>query len=320
VPASIPESFARLRQVPLPSLNALHVFETAARHGSFTRAGAELGVTQTAVSHQVKALEADLGSQLFRRAPRGLVLTAEGQAWATELHRIFHRLREVTARLRSPESRERPLVAVSIIPSFAARWLVPRLGRFLEEHPNTDVRISTSERLVDFDLEPFDVGIRYGTGPSTDLVGQKLADDAWVVVAAPSLLARVKVRSPSGLANQTLLYDDDPEVWTRWFEACGARDVDEARRQEISDSGMLVEAAIRGQGVALARYSLAYDELAAGRLALVFPEQRLLPTGRAYYLVGPRDNLRRAPVAAFRDWLVAQSASLRAAVKARRPS
>jgi LysR family glycine cleavage system transcriptional activator len=309
-----------VRKVQLPSLNALHVFETAARHSNFTRAAAELGVTQTAVSHQVKALEADLGCQLFRRSPRGLVLTTEGQAWATELQRIFHRLREVTARLCSAESRERPLVAVSIIPSFAARWLVPRLGRFLEEHPNTDVRISTSERLVDFDLEPFDVGIRYGAGPSADLVGQKLADDAWVVVAAPSLLARSKLKSPSGLAKQTLLYDDDPEVWSRWFEACGTRDVDAARRHEISDSGMLVEAAIRGQGVALARYSLAYDELAAGRLALVFPEQRLLPTGRAYYLVGPRDYLRRAPVAAFRDWLVAQTAPLRAAVKARRAS
>jgi LysR family glycine cleavage system transcriptional activator len=278
---------------------------------SFTRAAAELGVTQTAVSHQVKALEGELGVTLFRRSPRRLFLTAEGQAWGAELHRIFHRLREANAKLRAPVHRERPLVAVSIIPSLAARWLVPRLGRFFEEHPNIDLRLSTSGHMVDFDLEPFDVGIRYGTGRYPGLVCQKLADDAWVVVGAPALLAKTKLRSPSDLAKQTLLYDDDPDVWTRWFEACGVRNLEGARRHEISDSGMLVEAAIRGQGIALARWALACDDLANGRLAMVFPKYRALPTGSAYYLVGPREAFRRKAVTAFRGWIVGQASALR---------
>jgi LysR family glycine cleavage system transcriptional activator len=305
------------RQVPLPSLNALLVFETAARHQSFTRAAAELGVTQTAVSHQVRSLEEELGVGLFRRSPRGLALTTEGQAWAGELHRIFHRLRAANAKLRSTAQRDRPLVAVSIIPSFAARWLVPRLGRFLEQHPNIDLRLSASEQLVDFDFEPFDLGIRYGSGRYPGLVCQKIADDAWVVVAAPALLARAKTRSAADLAKQTLLYDDDPDVWSRWFEASGERDFAGARRHEISDSAMLVEAAIRGQGIALARWALACDELASGRLSLVFPKQRPMPTGRAYYLTGPRDAFRRPPVAAFREWVTGQAASLRSGIKVR---
>jgi LysR family glycine cleavage system transcriptional activator len=300
-----------LKPVPLPSLNALLVFETAARHQSFTRAAVELGVTQTAVSHQVKALEGELGVTLFRRSPRRLALTTEGQAWAGELHRIFHRLREANAKLRSPLHRQRPLVAVSIIPSFAARWLVPRLGRFFEEHPNIDLRLSTSGHVVDFDLEPFDVGIRYGSGRYPGLVCQKLADDSWVVVGSPALLAKTKLRSPADLAEQTLLYDDDPDVWSRWFQACGVRDLTGARRHEISDSGMLVDAAIRGQGIALARWALACDDLSNGRLELVFSKYRPLPTGHAYYLVGPRETFRRKAVAAFRGWIVTQTSSLR---------
>jgi LysR family glycine cleavage system transcriptional activator len=295
----------------LPSLNALLVLETAARHQSFTRAAAELGVTQTAVSHQIKALEGELGVTLFRRSPRRLVLTAEGQAWAAELYRIFHRLREANAKLRAPVNRERPLVSVSIIPSFAARWLVPRLGRFFEAYPNIDLRLSTSAHVVDFDLEPFDLGIRYGSGRYPGLVCQKLADDAWVVVGAPALLARTKLRLASDLAHQTLLYDDDPDVWSRWLQASGVRDLTGARRHEITDSGMLVEAAIRGQGIALARWALACDDLASGRLALAFPKYRPLPTGHAYYLVGTRETFRRKPVAAFRAWISAQTASLR---------
>jgi LysR family glycine cleavage system transcriptional activator len=295
----------------LPSLNALLVFETAARHGSFTRAAGELGVTQTAVSHQVKALEAELGVPLFRRSPRRLALTAEGQAWAGELRPIFARLHDVNQRLRAASRAERPVVAVTTIPSFGARWLVPRLGRFLAQNPAVDVHISPSAHLVDFGLEPFDVGIRYGAGRYPGLVCEKLADDAWVVVCAPTLKVRGRLRSPRDLARETLLCDDHPSAWSQWFAACGAQGVAVRGRNQFTDSSMLVEAATRGQGVAIARWSLACDELESGRLALVFPRVPLLPTENSYFLVGPRESFLRPAVAAFRDWVRAEARSLR---------
>ena len=146
----MPERNRPSRAEPLPSLNALLAFEVAARHNSFTRAAAELGVTQTAISHQVRALENELGTSLFRRSPQRLALTAEGQAWASELSVVFARLRDANQRLRGPRGSAREVVSVSIIPSFGSRWLVPRLGRFLLQQRDVEVRISASERLVDF--------------------------------------------------------------------------------------------------------------------------------------------------------------------------
>jgi LysR family transcriptional regulator, glycine cleavage system transcriptional activator len=294
----------------LPSLNALLAFETVARHGSFTRAAGELGVTQTAVSHQVKALETDLGVSLFRRSPRGLGLTPDGQAWAAELRPLFQRLREANRRLRAAVRAERPVVAVTIIPSFGARWLVPRLGRFLARNPTVDVHISPSAQLVDFGLEPFDVGIRYGNGRYPGLVCEKLADDAWVVVCAPGLKSRSRLRAPRDLTREILLCDDHPSAWSDWFAACGVQGAAPGGRNQITDSSMLVEAAARGQGVAIARWALACDDLESGRLALVFPRVPLLPTEHSYYLVGPRESFRRPAVAAFRDWVRAEAQSL----------
>src|SRR4051812_9812321 len=201
----------------LPSLNALLVFETAARHGSFTRAAGELGVTQTAVSHQVKALEGELGVALFRRSPRRLTLTAEGQAWAGELRPVFQRLRDAADRLRARHRAQRPLVAVTTIPSFGARWLGPRLGRFLARHPGLDVHISPPADLVDFGLQPLDVGIPFGGGPPPGLVWEKRADDAGGVVCAPARRARAGRRAPADLAGEPLLCDDHPRAWEDWF-------------------------------------------------------------------------------------------------------
>jgi LysR family glycine cleavage system transcriptional activator len=292
----------------LPSLNALQAFEAAARHGSFTRAAGELGVTQTAVSHQVKSLEGELGLSLFRRSPRRLTLTAEGQAWSAELRSIFQRLRDANQRLRAAALAQRPVVAVTTIPSFGARWLVPRLGRFFARHPSLDVHISPSERLVDFGIEPFDLGIRYGRGRYPGLVGEKLADDSWVVVCAPALAAGL--RSPRELLGKSLLADDHPSAWSDWFAARGVKDAPAVTRR-FTDSSMLVEAATRGQGVAIARWSLAEGELELGHLVQPFPRVPLLPTESSYYLVGPRESLRKPHVAAFREWVRAEAATLR---------
>ena len=295
----------------LPSLHALHVFEAAARHMSFTEASRELHITQTAVSHQVKALESELGVALFRRGPRHVALTPVGRAWAAELGPIFAQLHAAHGKLRGASRRGQGEIALSILPSFASRWLVPRLGRFLDVHPRIELRISASEHLVDFATEPVDLGIRYGTGRYPGLAVEKLTDDAWVVVAAPSLLARRRPRAPRDLRGQLLLHDDAPDAWAGWLARQGVPAASPDRRTEISDSSMLVEAAVRGQGIALARWSLIVDELATGRLELVFPRIAPVRTDRAYYLAAPRENLRRPAVAAFWDWVRREAATLR---------
>jgi LysR family transcriptional regulator, glycine cleavage system transcriptional activator len=323
----MPDPVPSLPAPALPSLNALFAFEAAARHNSFTLAARELGVTQTAVSHQVRALEGELGTALFRRTPQRISLTHDGQAWAAELAVVFARLRETNRRLRAVQPAARAVVSVSIIPSFGARWLVPRLGRFLVEHRELDLRISASERLVDFAVEPVDIGIRYGYGRYPGLISTKLADDALVVVAAPALLCKRSVWRIQDLAEETLIHDDHPDAWARWFGARGRTLPANARQSQLTDSSMLVESALRAQGVALARWSLAVDEIELGRLVMPFPRVAPLNTGRAYYLVSPRENLRRKPVAAFRDWVLGEAQGLRMlsgrqaqAVKAKRTS
>lgn len=283
----------------MPSLRALQVFEVAARLGSFTQAAVELRVTQTAVSHQIKQLEEELETPLFRRAGRGLSLTPAGHAWFAELTRIFAQLRETNRKLRS--GRERPVVSLTTLPSFAARWLVPRLGGFLIRHPELDLRISTSEAVIDFTLEPVDVGVRFGPGPYRGLLAEKLFDDVFVVVAEPERAKRLL--KPRDLAEHSLLKDDHESAWPRWFAARGLAPPTGGRYHQLLDSGLLVEAAARGQGVALARWSLVRDELAAGRLRRVFPKLPALAAGHAYHLVGLRETFRRPEIAAFRSWL-----------------
>jgi LysR family transcriptional regulator, glycine cleavage system transcriptional activator len=286
---------------PLPSLHALHVFEVAARLGSFTKAGVELNVTQTAVSHQIKQLEGELEVLLFLRTGRGLELTRDGQAWLTELSSIFNRLRDANRKLRQGPRSERPVVSLTTLPSFGARWLVPRLGGFLAKHPELDLRISASETTVDFSRQPIDLGIRFGKGPYPGLLSERLLEDQFVAVAAPSRAARLK--KPADLLQQTLLVDDHEDAWPRFFAELRLNRSSRARYHQLTDSGLLVEAAVRGQGVALARWSLIQDELAAGRLLRLFPAIAPLPVGHAYWLVGLRETFRRAEIAAFRAWL-----------------
>jgi LysR family transcriptional regulator, glycine cleavage system transcriptional activator len=307
----MPAPFPALRPPALPSLNALLAFEVAARHLSFTRAAKELGVTQTAISHQVRALENELGFPLFRRSPHHISLTREGQAWAAELSVVFTRLRDANRNLRHFEEASRPAVSVSVIPSFASRWLVPRLGRFLVEYAEVDVRISATERLVDFAVEPVDVGIRYGAGGYSGLVATKLADDAFVVVAAPAAAGKRARWAPADLGSEVLLHDDYPDAWGRWFGIAGVKPAAQGRRTQYTDSAMVVEAAIRGQGVALARWSLVVDELALGRLRLLFPKFPPVPTGLGYYVVCPRENTRRKPVADFIAWVRGEAMNLK---------
>lgn len=285
----------------LPPLNALRAFEAAARHLSFTRAAEELHVTQAAISHQVKALEEHLGRKLFRRLNRALLLSDDGQAYLPSVSRAFALLNDATRNLLERDA-PGPLT-VSALPSFAARWLVPRLGRFRQIHPDIDLRIDPSAALTDFASGDVDVGIRYGRGKYSALRADWLMTEDIFPVCSPALLSgEHPLRAPGDLEHQVLLHDDGHGDWRTWLLAAGVDRVDPTRGPIFTDSSMLIQAAMAGQGVALARGVLAADELAAGRL--VRPFTLSLPTEYAYYLVCPQNTAEQPKIAAFRDWLL----------------
>ncbi len=285
----------------LPPLNALRAFEAAARHLSFTRAAEELHVTQAAISHQVKALEEHLGRKLFRRLNRALLLSDDGQAYLPSVSRAFALLNDATRNLLERDA-PGPLT-VSALPSFAARWLVPRLGRFRQIHPDIDLRIDPSAALTDFASGDVDVGVRYGRGKYPGLRADWLMTEDIFPVCSPALLSgEHPLRAPGDLEHQVLLHDDGHGDWRTWLLAAGIDRVDPTRGPIFTDSSMLIQAAMAGQGVALARGVLAADELAAGRL--VRPFTLSLPTEYAYYLVCPQSTAEQPKIAAFRDWLL----------------
>jgi LysR family glycine cleavage system transcriptional activator len=294
---------------PLPPLSALRAFEVAARHMSFTKAADELSVSQTAISHHVRTLEELLGVPLFRRLSRSVELTEQGRAWARAVGEGFGRLYAANRELRRPRQKARPSVSVTVIPSFASRWLVPRLGGFIERHPDVDVRISPSAELVDLSASEMDLGVRYGPRRYPGLWSRELYADSWVVVCSPELRGLDRLRSVPDLARFVLLRDDTAGAWRDWFAARGVKS-DGERGLSMDDSSMLVEAAVQGQGVGLARLSLAADELARGRLIRPFPRVRPLPTGKHYCIAAARSPVQRPEVLAFRDWLIAEAAAL----------
>jgi LysR family transcriptional regulator, glycine cleavage system transcriptional activator len=288
----------------LPPLNALRAFEAAARHLSFTRAADELHVTQTAISHQIKGLEERLGVRLFRRLPRGLLLTEEAQRYLPPVRDAFDRIAAATAQLAAGSSSGS--LTVSVLPSFAAKWLVPRLGRFRAAHPDLDLRISSSSQLVDFARDDVDVGIRMGRGNYPGLRVDRLFGESVVPVCSPELLSGPHpLRRPADLRHHVLLHDDDHTGWQLWLELAGVEGVDARRGPILTDSAMVVQAAADGQGVALARSVLAAGDLAAGRL--VRPFEVSLPHDLAYYLVSPEATAEQPKIRAFRAWVLAEA-------------
>jgi LysR family glycine cleavage system transcriptional activator len=289
----------------LPPLTGLKAFEAAARHLSFTRAAEELYVTQTAISHQIKALEERLGVQLFRRLPRGLLLTEEAQRYLPAVRDAFDLIAAATDRLVAVSASG--TLTVSVLPSFASKWLVPRLGRFRAACPDIDLRISTSSHLVDFSREDVDVGIRMGRGVYPGLRVDWLFGESLVPVCSPELLTGPQpLRSPEDLGRHELLHEDDYAGWELWLELAGVEGVPVRRGPIFTDGAMVVQAAADGQGVALARRALAAGDLAAGRL--VQPFDVSIPHDLAYYLVCPEASAERPKVRRFREWLLAEAA------------
>lgn len=288
---------------PLPPLNALRAFEAAARHLSFTRAADELRVTQAAVSHQVKALEARLGVKLFRRLPRGLLLTEEGHSLLPDLRDGFDRLAQAVERVARGGH---GALTISLLTTFAVGWLVPRLPQFQAMHPTIDVRLTTTGRLIDFAVEDVDVAIRYGVGGWRDLRLDKLFDDVLTPLCGPRF--KGKLRRPEDILSVPLLHEHDgPYDWPVWFRTMNLP-LEKAKKGPGFDSTRVaVHAAMAGAGVAIGAPFLFSDELASGTLSQPFPD--VVPNGKAYWLVSPEATADRPKIKAFREWILAEVAA-----------
>lgn len=294
----------------LPPLNALRVFESAARHLSFTKAAEELHVTPGAVSQQIKALEDFLQTPVFRRQKRSLLLTDEAQASLPILREGFDKLAEAGKILSAKADSSR--LTVSVAPSLASKWLVPRLDRFQAAHPEIDVWVSADMDVVDFAVDDVDLAIRYGAGQYPDLEIEHLMAEKIVPVCSPSLITGAHpLKEPSDLIHHTLLHDssadNDPNcpTWPMWLKAAGVCHKEGERGLKFNQSSLVIEAAVAGKGVALAKAALALADLEAARL--VIPFDLTTPTDFAYYIVHPPSKSSSPAVNAFKHWLTEEA-------------
>ena len=290
----------------LPPLNALRVFDAAARHLSFTKAADELFVTQAAVSHQIKSLEDFLGLKLFRRRNRSLLLTEEGQSYYLDIKEIFTSINEATRKLQARSAKG--ALTVSLPPSFAIQWLVPRLSGFNAAYPGIDVRIQAVDREEDKLADDVDVAIFYGRGNWTGLRTERLYAEFLLPVCAPTILTGEHgLKVPADLANHTLSHDTSRRDWMAYTRQLGVPQINVQQGPIFSHSAMVVQAAVHGQGIALVNNVMAQSEIEAGRL--VCPFNDVLVSKNAFYLVCHDSQAELGKIAAFRQWILARAAS-----------
>lgn len=297
-------------------LNALRAFEASARHQSFSAAAAELHVTPAAVGQLVRALEEWLGTPLFHRGVSGrarLVPTEVAERALPDIRAGFDRLTLGLERLK--EESASGVLTVTVSPAFAAKWLLPRIDRFQAVWPDTDVRLDTSLRPVDFVAQRVDIGVRYGTGSWPGLKADKLVDEEVYPVCSPALLrGPVPFIEPGDLSRATLIHDLSMDghagfpTWGAWLQKAGVTDIATTRGLRINNSAAVLQAAIEGHGVALARSVMAHDDVAAGRLVRLFPEIAFA-SELAYYVVYRAECSSLPRLAAFREWLLAEAAA-----------
>ena len=289
----------------LPPLNALKAFEAAARHESFTRAAEELCVTQGAVSHQVKGLEAELGVKLFNRERQRLILTEAGRQYLAVVRDALDRLAVGTERLVQRQTSG--VLTISTSPDFAAKWLVHRLARFVEAHPGIDLRVSATMYHVDFAREDVDIAVRHGDGNWAGLDVTRLTSEHLFAVCSPKLVTgRHHLSKPSDVLKFPLMHLEDRKDWSRWLEAAGVVGADTSRGPVLNRASMLIDAAVDGQGIALARTALAAWDLINGRL--VRPLSLSLRLSKTYWIVCPQATSTLPKIKACRDWLLAEAA------------
>ena len=288
----------------LPPLTSLRAFEAAGRHLSFTLAAAELTVTQAAISHQVKSLEKHLGQALFLRLPRQLELTAAGKALLPVLRNAFDEIGQTVADLTDGLSKS--AVIVRLAPSFAAKWLSPKLEDFRRKYPHIDLSLRHSNEPADFARHAIDLAVTYGKGDWPGVVADKVLSIDFFPVCAPSYMqGEHPLTDVANLRYHTLLHDVDHQNWIDWLALAGVEDVDPAHGTVMDDTNVLIQAAVNGLGIALGSTPFVADHLDADRL--VRPFESTLRSDFAYYVVCPRKNLERAAVRAFKEWLLQQT-------------
>ena len=295
----------------LPPLHSLRVFEAVARHLSFTKAAEELHVTPGAVSQQIKTLEEFVGTPVIRRLKRGILLTDEAQASLPLLRDAFEKLGDASDLLTNRRDSNR--LKISVAPSLAAKWLVPRLDSFADTSPEIEVWLSAAMEVVDFGADDVDLAIRYGPGEYPGLEVIHLMSETIVPVCSPRLLVGENpLQKPGDLARHTLLHDGSPDKdescpdWSMWLKAAGVCDADAHRGPVFNQSSLVIEAAVAGKGVALAKAALALADLEAARL--VIPFDMTTPTSFAYYIVFPEAKAQNKAVKAFSQWLQDEAA------------
>ncbi|WP_413989981.1 LysR substrate-binding domain-containing protein [Labrys okinawensis] len=296
----MPESVHRL-----PSLNGLRVFEVAARQLNFRLAAEELGVTQGAVAQQVRGLEAELGVKLFERLPRTLALTEAGRTYVANIRRAFELITEATATLR-PEPQH---LTISVTPTFASRWLIPRLPDFTTAHPDIDLRIVANDRIANFQTDAVDLAVRHGRPPfGPGLNAELLFEHVLVAVASPLLIEKLgRPEEGANLGRYPLLHDAH-DLWPSFLEQAFPMGPPAAAKNiRFNQTSLAIEAAIAGQGLALASRLFIDDDLAAGRLVPLFGKE--LRGGSDFYLIWPRKPRHAASVSEVRQWL--SSAAIR---------
>ncbi len=292
---------------PMPPLNALKAFEATARHLSFSKAAAELHVTPAALSHQIRGLEDLLGLKLFFRRARAIELTDAARLIYPGIQTGFESLRQAVERLE-PNRQDRVLV-VSATPGLTAKWLAPKLYRFLAKHPDIDTRISASSAYVNFVADGVDVGIRLSSGNHPDLYVERLSEEWLLPLCSPKLLDGAHpLRSPKDLVHFTLIQVDLPGVvptWSDWFQMAGVDNIDSTRGLRLNVADHALDAASESAGVVLAYKLVASRDIGLGRLIVPFGPEIPLP-GRSYFFVCQKGHEKRAPVKAFRDWIFAE--------------
>ncbi|MFZ9038996.1 MAG: transcriptional regulator GcvA [Gammaproteobacteria bacterium] len=285
----------------LPPLNSLKCFEAAGRLLSFTGAARELNVTQAAISHQIKVIEEYLGVSLFERYPRRLALTEQGKALLPEVIEAFDRVSAAIGMLSKDHYSN--IISVRLAPSFAAKWLSPRLKYFWLQYPEIDLCLFHAHAAVDFEREEIDIAVTYGKGDWSGVVADKLLSLDFFPVCSPAFLRNDKpLTSIDNLHYYTLLHDANYECWRDWLKLAGLNDIQADKGTIIDDTNVLIQAALDGQGIALGSTTFVEDHLESGRL--VRPFDVILENEFSYYVVCPESHLKNPAVLAFKEWLL----------------